>query len=264
MIRTYRALVVQGFQVLSAYRVSLFLYALFSFIRPIIFLAAWVAVAESQGGRLGSFSKADLGGYFVITILVTHLSAAWDFFEFEFEVRRGSLSPKLLRPLHPINYSIVNNILWKLITSLAVVPVAIGIAVTFDARFATTPGHVALGAVSAVLGASIAFVFGWIFASVAFWTTRVHAVVTLYQRTAFIFAGQIAPLTLLPGPLFAVAMALPFAYMLGVPTEILRGGVDLPTGALMVAGQVFWLAVGIVLYRIVWAAGLRQYSAVGA
>jgi ABC-2 type transport system permease protein len=264
VIGVYRALLTQSLQVMSAYRISLFLYALFSFIRPIIFLAAWVAVAESQGGRLGAFSKADLGGYFVIAILVTHLSAAWDFFEFEWEIRRGSLSPKLLRPLHPINYSIVNNITWKLITSLAVVPVAIGIAITFDARFATTPAHLALGALSVVLGAAIAFVFGWVFASVAFWTTRVHAVVTLYQRVAFIFAGQIAPLTLLPGPLFAIALALPFAYMLGVPTEILRGGVDLTTGVLLMAGQVVWLAIGIILYRVVWSAGLRQYSAVGA
>jgi ABC-2 type transport system permease protein len=264
VIRTYRALMTQSLQVMSAYRVSLFLYALFSFIRPVIFLAAWVAVAESQGGRLGAFSKADLGGYFVITILVTHLSAAWDFFEFEWEIRRGSLSPKLLRPLHPINYSIVNNVIWKLITSLAVVPVAIGIAVTFEARFASTPAHLALGVISALLGAAIAFVFGWIFASVAFWTTRVHAVVTLYQRVAFIFAGQIAPLTLLPGPLLAIALGLPFAYMLGVPTEILRGGVDLTTGLLLMGGQTVWLAVGIVLYRIVWSAGLRQYSAVGA
>lgn len=264
MIRVYRALITQSIQVLSAYRVSLFLYALFSFIRPIIFLAAWVAVADSQGGRLGSFSRSDLVGYFVITIIVTHLSAAWDFFEFEWEIRKGTLSSKLLRPLHPIVYAVVNNVLWKVMTSVAVVPVAVGVAITFDARFTTTPLHLVLGGVSALLGAAIAFVFGWVFASAAFWTTRVHAVVTLYQRVAFIFAGQIAPLTLLPGPLFAVAMALPFAYMLGVPTEILRGGVDLPTALLMMGGQVVWLTLGIVLYRAVWNAGLRQYSAVGA
>lgn len=264
MIRVYRALITQSFQVMSAYRVSLFLYALFSFIRPIIFLAAWTAVADSQGGTLGTFSRSDLGGYFAIAIIVTHLTAAWDFFEFEWEIRRGSLSPKLLRPLHPINYSIVNNILWKLMTSLVVVPVAVAVAITFDARFTTTPAHLALGAVSVVLAAGLTFTFGWIFASVAFWTTRVQAVVTLYQRTAFIFSGQVAPLLLLPFPLLVAALVLPFGYMLGVPTEILRGGVEIGTAALLIGGQVVWLAIGIVLYRIVWSAGLRQYSAVGA
>ena len=264
MIRIYRALLVQAFQQMAQYRVAMFLYALFSFIRPIIFLSAWLAVAESQGGRLGAFSTSDLAAYFVVTIFVTHATQAWDFFEFEWEIRQGRLSPKLLRPLHPIHYSITGNVLWKLQTSVAVVPVAILIALTFDARFTTTPLHLAIGAVSTVLGAALAFTFGWVFASVAFWTTRVHAVVTLYQRTAFIFSGQIAPLALLPGPLMAAAYALPFAYMLGVPSDILRGGPDVATALLMVGGQIVWLGIAIVLYRIVWSAGLRQYSAVGA
>jgi ABC-2 type transport system permease protein len=264
VIRVYGALLRQAFQHMAAYRVSLFLYALFSFIRPIVFLAAWVAVADSQGGRLGVFSRSDLAGYYVITIVVTHLTTAWDFFEFEFEIRQGRLSPKLLRPLHPIHYSITGNIVWKIVTSVAVVPVAVLIAITFDARFTTTPAHLLVGSVSLILGAALAFVFGWVFASAAFWTTRVHSIVTLYQRAAFIFAGQVAPLSLLPGPLLAIAYALPFGYMLGVPADILRGGPDIPTALLLVGGQVVWLAVGIALYRAVWSAGLRQYSAVGA
>lgn len=264
MIRIYRALLTQQLQVMSQYRVALFLYVFFSFIRPIIFLAAWLAVADSQGGRLGAFSRSDLAAYYVVMILVTHVTTSWDAFEFEFEVRHGRLSPKLLRPLHPLHYSIVANVLWKGMTAGAVVAVAVVIAITFDARFATQPWHLALGTISLLLGAALQFMFGWVFASVAFWTTRVHAVVSLYQRAAFIFSGQIAPLALLPGPLGAIAYALPFGYMLGVPADILRGGPDLPTTLALMAGQVAWLAVAIVLYRVVWRAGLRQYSAVGA
>lgn len=264
MIRVYRALVTMQIQVMAQYRVALFLYALFSFIRPIIFLAAWLAVASSQGGRLGSFSGSDLAAYYALSILVTHLTTSWDFFEFEFEIRHGRLSPKLLRPLHPLHYSIVQNVLWKIMTSTVVVPVAVVVAVTFDARFTTDAAHLALGTVSTVLAAALAFTVGWAVASVAFWTTRVQAVVHLYARVSFIFAGQIAPLSLLPGPLQAIAYALPFGYMLGVPADILRGGPDLVTALALVGGQVVWLAVAVVVYRAVWSAGLRQYSAVGA
>lgn len=264
MIRIYRALFTNQIQIMSQYRAQMFLYVLFSFIRPIIFLAAWLAVADSQGGQLGSFSRNDLVAYYVVMIFVTHLTTSWDMYEFEWEVRQGALSPKLLRPLHPLHYSIVANILWKVFTSAAVIPVAVLIAVTFDARFTTQPWHLALGTVSLLLGAAIQFLFGWCFALVAFWTTRVHAFVTLYQRAGFIFAGQIAPLALLPGALQAIAYALPFGYMLGVPADILRGGPDLATALVMMAGQLFWLAVAVVLYRAVWSAGLRQYSAVGA
>lgn len=264
MIATYRALFVSQLQLASQYRLSMFLYVFFSFIRPVIFLAAWIAVAQAQGGSVGGFDVRDLAGYFVVITLVTHLTQSWDFHEFEFEVRQGRLSPKLLRPLHPINYAIVQNVVWKLFTIVAVIPVAVAIAVTFDARFATEPWHAVVGTVSLALGAALYFTFGWVVACVAFWTTRVASVVTLYQRSAFIFAGQIAPLALLPGPLEAIAYALPFGYMLGVPADILRGGVDVPGAALRIAGQLVWLAISIVAYRAVWRAGLREYSAVGA
>lgn len=263
-MRIFRALVTQQLQVVSQYRVSMFLYVFFSFIRPIIFLAAWIAVADSQGGSVGGFARADLAGYFVVVTMVTHLTMSWDAYEFEYQVRQGQLSPQLLRPLHPLNYSIVANIVWKAFTVVAVIPVAALIAVTFDARFTTQPWHIALGIPSLVLGAALYFMLGWVFALIAFWTTRVHAFVTLYQRTAFIFAGQIAPLALLPGPLQTIAYALPFGYMIGVPTDILRGGPDLPTALAMMGGQVVWLAISILLYRAVWSAGLREYSAVGA
>lgn len=264
MIRVYRALITQQIQVMSQYRVALFLYALFSFVRPIIFLAAWLAVAGSQGGSLGSFSGPDLAAYYVISIFVTHLTTSWDFFEFEWEIRQGRLSPKLLRPLHPLHYSIVQNVLWKIMTSVMVWPVAVFVSITFGARFHVQPVDLALGAVSVALGAALAFVLGWVVASAAFWTTRVQAIVHFYQRVGFIFAGQIAPLALLPGPLSAIAYALPFGYMLGVPADILRGAHGVPTSLLLIAGQAAWLGVAVVLYRVVWSAGLREYSAVGA
>jgi ABC-2 type transport system permease protein len=101
-------------------------------------------------------------------------------------------------------------------------------------------------------------------ASLAFWTTRVHAVLHLYDRLSFILAGQIAPLSLLPDWLATLSFALPFGYMLWVPSEILRGGMDLNRAAVFVVGQCIWLAVGWIGFVIIWRLGLRQFSAVGA
>jgi len=60
---------------------------------------------------------------------------------------------------------------------------------------------------SVLLAVALRFVFGWVVAALAFWTTRIHAVMHLYDRLTFLFAGQIAPLSLLPGPLAALAYA---------------------------------------------------------
>jgi ABC-2 type transport system permease protein len=260
----YRALLIAQFQSMMQYRLQMFLYVFFSFIRPIIFLAAWTAVAASQGGRIGSFDEPAFAAYFVTLTLVTHATMAWNSFEFEYQVRQGQLSPLLLRPLHPIHYAIATNIVWKFFTSIAVAFVAVFLAVTFHARFDTQPWHIALGIPSVLLGGALYFTMDYSLATVAFWTTRVHAATTLYQRIAFIFVGQIAPLSLLPGPLQTVAYILPFGYMLGVPADILRGGPSFDQAVMLVAGQIVWLLIAVVLFRVVWRAGLRLYSAVGA
>src|SRR5437660_1597707 len=85
-----------------------------------------------------------------------------------------------------------------------------------------------------------------------------------YDRVVFVFAGQIAPLSLLPGPLAVVGYALPFAYMLWAPAEILRGGMPFGQAMLVVAAQVVWLLLSWIAFVVVWRLGLRQFSAVGA
>jgi ABC-2 type transport system permease protein len=117
---------------------------------------------------------------------------------------------------------------------------------------------------SIVLAAALSFMLGWVVATATFWLQRINTVNTLFQRTAFIFAGQIAPLALMPEWMQVVSYALPFAYILAVPAEILRGGVPLERCLLYLVGQAVWLGLTIIAFRFAWRAGLREYSAVGA
>lgn len=253
-----------GIQQAAQYRIQYTLYVLFSVIRPIIFLAAWAAVATAQGGRVGDFTAADFAGYYIALTIVIHLTTAWNSLEFELEVRQGRFSPKLLRPLHPLHYSVVENIIWKVTTVPPLVAVLALIAWTFGARFGTTPLHLVLFVPSIVLAAALRFLAGWCVASLAFWFTRIQTANTLFERTAFIFAGSIAPISLLPSALQAAAYVLPFGYMLFVPAEILRGGVTVEVAVLLIGGQLLWLAATFALFRMVWRAGVRTYSSVGA
>jgi viologen exporter family transport system permease protein len=264
VIRIYRALLVAQIQAASAYRVQSILWMLFAVIRPVIFLAAWVAVANAQGGQIGAYDVRDFAAYYVALSLVLNLVTSWNAYEFEFEVRMGRLSPKLLRPLHPIHYAVIENVVWKLTTIIPLTIVLVLVSVTFDARFRTTPAHLILFVPSVLLAATLSFLAGWVLATMAFWTTRVHALSTFWDRAGFIFAGQIAPLALLPGPLQTISLALPFGYILGIPAEILRGGVNVNTALLLMAGQVIWVAIFYVALQRVWRVGIRQYSAVGA
>jgi ABC-2 type transport system permease protein len=264
LLRIYRALVVAYFQQAAQYRVQHALWLLFAVVRPVVFLAAWAAAAGTQGGAIGDYSIGDFAAYYVCLTLVSQLTMTWNVYDFEMEVRQGKLSPKLLRPLHPLHYAIVENLVYKLSTLPVLAPALILIAWTFQAHFQTQLWHVALFVPSVLLAAALRFVSGWFVASFAFWMTRIHGVLQLYDRLGFVFAGQIAPLALLPGWLAGVGYALPFAYMLWAPAEILRGGLSLDQTLLVIVGQVVWLVISWIGFLLLWRLGLRRFSAVGA
>src|SRR5438105_8508250 len=223
LLGVYRALFVANFQAAAQYRVQSVLWLLFAVIRPVVFLAAWSAAAEAQGGTIGDFSIGDFAGYYVCLTLVSQLTMSWTAYDFELEIRQGKLSPKLLRPLHPLHYGVVENIVYKVTTLPALLPVLVLIALTFQARFTTTWWAVLLFIPSVLLAAALRFMFGWLMATFAFWTTRLHGIMHVYDRLVFLFAGQVAPLSLLGG-LAGIAYWLPFGYMLWAPAEMLRGG----------------------------------------
>ena len=110
----------------------------------------------------------------------------------------------------------------------------------------------------------VRFVTEWTLALAAFWTTRVSALNQAYFMAMLFFSGQLAPLELLPSPVRAVAFVLPFRWTIGFPAELVLGRltpVQVLTG---VAMQLIWLGAGLALMRIVWRAGLKVYTAVGA
>jgi ABC-2 type transport system permease protein len=260
----YRALFIANFQQMSQYRVQSVLWLLFAIIRPVVFLAAWTAAANAQGGAIGQYSVGDFAAYYVCVSLVSQLTMSWNVYDFELEVRQGKLSPKLLRPLHPLHYAVVENIVYKLTTLPAMLPVLVLIAVSFQARFETQLWQVLAFVPSVMLAAALHFVLGWFLAAFAFWTTRIHAIVHLYDRVVFVFSGQIAPLALLPQPLALLGYALPFGYMVWAPAEILRGGLSAEQVALTLLAQVAWVMVSWLGFVVVWRMGLRQFTAVGA
>ena len=264
LARVYRALFVANVQQAAQYRIQSVLWLLFAVIRPIVFLAAWSAAANAQGGAIGDYSVGDFAAYYVCMTLVSQLTMSWNAYDFELEVRQGKLAPKLLRPLHPLHYAVVENLVYKMTTLPALVPVLVLIAWTFQAQFATQPWHVALFVPSVLLAAALRFVFGWFIASFAFWTTRIHAIMHLYDRVVFVFAGQIAPLALLPPALAALSYALPFGYMLWAPSEILRGGLSFEQSLVTLGAQTLWLVLSWIGFVVVWRLGLREFSAVGA
>jgi ABC-2 type transport system permease protein len=246
------------------YRASLFIWMIGHVLEPLVYLVVWSVVAEGGGGSAGGYTTAEFAGYFIVLMLVENVSYTWIMYEYDYRIREGLLSPALLRPVHPIHADIAENMSSKAIT----LPFMLVIAAVLAALFhpAASPHLWALAAAVPALAFAflLRFFLEWTLAQAAFWTTRVSAVNQCYFVLVLFLSGQIAPLTLLPHAVQVAAYILPFRWMLGFPVELLLGRLTLAETAIGLGVQVLWIVLAYVLMRIVWRAGIRLYSAVGA
>lgn len=259
----YRAQFKNTIAIQLQYRATLVIWLIGTVLEPVVYLVVWGTVARS-GGAVDGFTAGDFAAYFILLMLVNHITFTWVAFEFEFRIREGVFSPKLLRPVHPIHADIAENITYKLLTGVLLLPVAGGLAVVFHPTLHTSLLSVVVAVPALVLALLMRFLVEWTLALAAFWITRVSALNQTYYVALLFLSGQIAPLALLPAPIRLVASLSPFRWMVSFPLELLQG--RLGAGEVLggFAAQAVWIALAYRAMTAVWRAGLRRYSAVGA
>ena len=246
------------------YRASLLIWMIGQVLEPLVYLIVWSVVSENSGGSVGSYTTSDFAAYFILLMLVNQVTYTWIMYEFEYRVREGILSFALLKPVHPIHSDIADNVSSKLITLPIMIAHrrrtgvglpclhfsgAVGYRHIHPGTAARFSGPVPPGMDSCTGG-------------VLDHARRRHQS-DLFVLMLFL-SGQIAPLTLLPHPVQIIATILPFRWLISFPVELLLGRLTLAQALMGLGAQAAWLIVSLVLVRIIWRAGVRNYSAVGA
>jgi ABC-2 type transport system permease protein len=253
-------------QTMFMYRAEMILWAIWGIVYPAVALAMWTAAiaGSADGQQIGTFAARDFAAYFLVTMIVGHLSTAWDVYEMGFLVRTGYMSPRLLRPILPIWQSMADNTAYKVLTIAIVLPIWGAFAVLAEPRFATTGAHLAWGIPATMLAAALNYLWGYNLALLAFWITRMDAVGQIWFGVSMLFGGRIAPLSILPEPLQWFAAILPFQWIIWFPSVVLMGQYDTTKAMYGVLAQLAWLVAGIITFKVLWRLAIKQYSAVGA
>lgn len=246
------------------YRASLIIWLTWTIMESVIYLVVWTTVARSSGGRVGGFDTQDFAAYFLVTMVVNHLTFTWIMHEFEYRIRQGQLSSLLLKPLHPIHGDIAENVTYKGLTAIVLAPSLVPLVLAFRPALHPEPWAVVAFLPALLLAFLLRFLSGWTLALAGFWTTRVFAINEMYFVAMLFLSGQMVPLSLLPAPIQALAAALPFRWMVSFPVELLLGRVSPEEAVVGFGAQAFWLIVSAALAVVIWRAGLKRYSAVGA
>jgi ABC-2 type transport system permease protein len=245
-----------------AYRGAVAIWVVTSVIQPLVFIVVWRTVAGS--GSTGGYSADQFVAYFLIMMVVDHLTFIWHMWEFEYRIRTGAFSPLLLRPIHPIHNDVCENVSYKMIGLVGILPAAVALGVIFHADLSGTTLWTVLAFLPALLLAMVLrFVVEWCVALSAFWLTKVSAMNAVFFSLFTFLGGQFAPLSVLPGWMQTVAAWTPFPWTLAFPVEVVlgrRSGGDLLWGY---AVQLIWIGVAVAVLRLLWARATRRYSAVG-
>lgn len=260
----YRSLWRTGVAVQLQYRASGMIWMIGTVLEPTIYLVVWSTVARSQGGSAGGYAAEDFAAYFILQMFVSHMTFSWIMHEFQFRIQQGGFNMLLLRPVHPIHGDIAENLAYKVVMLVVMVPAAIVLTLLFRPRFEVEPWAAAMFVPALVLAFAVRFLFEWCLALAAFWTTRITAVNQTYFAVQAFLSGRIAPIALLPGGLQTLAGALPFYWSVAFPVELLLGRLTPEEAWRGLGFQVLWVGVALALLATLWRTAVRRYSAVGA
>jgi ABC-2 type transport system permease protein len=248
-----------------AYRGATAIWTFSSIMQPLVSMVVWRTVAGSEGGSAGGLTANEYTAYFIMVLLVSNLTFIWHMWEFEWRIRTGAFSPLLLRPIHPIHNDVSENLSFKLIGLVGIIPAAVLLGVIFNADFGGTTLFHLVAFIPALLFAMILrFVVEWTLALAAFWLTKVSAMNNLFDVMFLFLGGQFAPLEVMPDWIRTLALLSPFPWSIFFPIEVALGRRD--GGEILVgyAAQLGWIAIAGAVLALVWRRATRQYSAVGA
>lgn len=259
-----RVLFATRFAEMAEYRAEVVIWMLSGTLSLVMMLVWMAQAAAAPGGQIRGYSAPEFATYFLSTWLVSQLLVVWVSHELDFQIRQGTLSPQLLRPVDPMWLHVASHVaerLVRIVPLLAMVGVFTWLSgASFTREWWAYPAALGLAA----LGFSVRFLYEYAIGLLAFWTESSASFQEVVWLVYAALGGMFAPLAFYPEWVQRVAVWTPFPYMLGLPAQLLAGKATLAQAGRGALVLLVWLAVFWVVRLIVWRVGLRKYGAVGA
>lgn len=250
--------------IMMQYRGEVLLWSVWSIINPAVLYAMWSSAAGGSDSHLiAGYDRAGLAAYFFTMMIVGHVTGAWDVYQMGYFVRTGALSPQLLQPVLPMWRSVAENVAYKVVTLMFVVPMWLIFAWFVSPKFQPAAWELVFGLAALALGAVLSYLLCYAISLLAFWAPKIDALGEVYFGLCMFLGGRFAPVGALPDPIAALARALPFRWMYEFPAELFVGGrISLSQAVTGLLVQLGWITFSLLAFRSLWRAGLKRYTAV--
>jgi ABC-2 type transport system permease protein len=246
-----------------AYRAE-FLVWLLTTTLPLVMLGLWSSVANEA--PFEGYKSADFVAYYLSTLIVRNLSGSWVAWQISEEIRMGTMSMRLLRPIHPFFALGASHIAAIPFRTLVMLPIAIGLLLSSGASVLTTePVQLALIAPSIAIGWLLTFSMLFAIGALAFHITKTMAIANLYFGAYVPLSGYLMPLPLMkPAWIAKIAWFTPFPSMLYTPVRLMTAHLSSDELWMMMSAQVLWAGCMVSVALLVWHTGIKRFESVGA
>jgi len=227
---------------------------------PFFFMAAW-----SEAARQGhtAYTPGEYERYFFAVFIARQLAIVWANWTFSDWVRTGKLSFHLLQPLDPA---------WRILADHAAergvrLPMLALIGFVFALLFPGAlvwPGWapLLLGLAASTLAFLLSFLVAYSVGLLSFWFEDATEIFELWYVLMLFFSGMLAPLSLYPEAVQRAVYYTPFPHLVYLPASYWSGLEPADPRGFAVLG--FWTLVFFAVARLLWRAGRRRFSAMGA
>ena len=251
-----------AWNLLIEYRIMVVIWML-TIVLPLIMLAAWLSIAEK--GPVAGYSRTTFISYYLAALVVRNMTGMWFIWEMDSEMRLGSLSFRLLKPMDPIVHFLAYACSSKPFRVLILLPASlVALLLIPGLEWNIAPSNLLLFVMSLAGALMILFLMQYTIGLTGFWITRSISVNDAWFFMYSLASGYLVPLDLFPPLIRDFLWFLPFRYSMSFSVELLMGRLSMAGILQGIVIQWMWVAALFALNRWVWRRGLRHYSAVGA
>jgi ABC-2 type transport system permease protein len=261
LLRAYPTLLRVGLAEAVAYRAE-FLVWMLATTMPLVMLAIMTAMAREA--PVGPYTSQSFVAYYLATLIVRNMAAAWVAWEMIQEVKQGTLALRLLRPIHPLASYSASSLAALPLRAVIALPISIALLVVFArSQLTSDPVQIAIFAISIFGAWLLNFAVSAMIGTLSLYLESSLQVWELWMGCFMLLSGYLVPLSLFPHWFERVARVLPFAYLQAFPVETILGMHDRHAALVGLGAQLGWAAVAWISLMLLWRHGMKRFAAYG-
>lgn len=242
-------------------RAQTFVWFLLSCVNPFLMILFW------KGTSLSSATLSLISSYYFFLIIGGSfiMSHSEESVAIQ-DIQEGRLSNYLLKPfgyfvfiwLGELPYRFLQGFFGVVIVTLFIFFLHIHVVIDLNLF------NILMTILIVVAAIVLSQIFKMCLGFITFWTTDAYGVFQFAEMLGFIFAGYIVPLSFYPHTISLIAYLLPFAYMIYFPVAAFSGFFTTLQLLLILLGQIAWIIILALSYKILWINGIKQFTGVGS